>query len=162
LHDKDEALVLLVTYAVFLILEDLTKLVWGGISLYANQPRDALGQVAIGGLPFPVYDLALVGVALGLAVIVTITFSHTRVGHLVTAVTTDREMSAAMGINVRRVLTSTFVAGAALGAVAGALSAPKIAVSPGVGVEVIVLAFAVVVVGGLGSVVGAAVAALLI
>ena len=162
LYAQEETLVLLATYAVFLILEDLTKLIWGGVSLYANQPRDALGQVTIGALPFPVYDLVLVVVAIALAIAVAFVLSHTRIGRLVTAVTADRDMSLAMGINVTRILTGTFVVGAALGALAGALTAPKIAILPGIGVEVIVLAFAVVVVGGLGSVTGAITAAMLI
>jgi branched-chain amino acid transport system permease protein len=67
----------------------------------------------------------------------------------------DREMSSAMGVNVAHVMTGTFIVGAALGAFAGAINAPKIAVSSGIGVEVIVIAFAVVVIGGLGSITGA-------
>lgn len=159
---QDEVVTLLATYAVFLILEDLTKLIWGRVSLYANQPRDALGQVTIGSLPFATYDLILVLVAAALAGLVWFVLAHTRVGRKVVAVTTDREISLAMGVNVSRILTGTFVVGAMLGALAGALTAPKIAVLPGIGVEVIVLAFAVVVVGGLGSIVGAVAAALLI
>lgn len=161
-YDQDEVVTLLATYAAFLVLEDLTKMIWGGVSLYANQPRDAMGHVQIGLLPFPVYDLALVGVAILLAVATWFVLSRTRIGRIVVAVTTDRDMSLFMGINVGRVLAGTFVTGATLGALAGALTAPKIAVLPGLGVEVIVLAFAVVVVGGLGSIVGAAAAAILI
>jgi branched-chain amino acid transport system permease protein len=159
LYRHPQALILIATYAVFLILEDLTKLIWGGQSLYANQPRDALGQVRLGALQYPVYDIALIFVAIALAAAIWFVLNATRIGHCVTAVVFDREMSAAMGINVARIMTGTFAVGAALGTFAGAITAPKIAVSPGIGVEVIVLAFAVVVIGGLGSVTGALVGA---
>jgi branched-chain amino acid transport system permease protein len=87
---------------------------------------------------------------------------YTRQGKLLLAVIHDREMSAAMGINVDRVYLATFTLGAMLAALGGALTAPMIAVSPGIGVEVIVLSFAVVVVGGLGSLGGAALGALMV
>lgn len=162
LYRHPEGIILIATYAVFLMLEDLTKMVWGGQSVYANNPRDALGQIQAAGLQYPVYDLALIAVAIGLAVATWFVINATRLGKCVTAVVFDREMSAAMGINVSRVMTGTFMAGAALGAFAGAITAPKIAISPGIGVEVIVLAFAVVVIGGLGSITGAAIGSLLV
>jgi branched-chain amino acid transport system permease protein len=162
LYRHPEALILIATYAVFLILEGLTKLIWGGQSLYANQPRDALGQMRLGVLQYPVYDIALIAVAIILAATVGLVLNATRIGRCVTAVVFDREISAAMGINVGRVMIGTFVVGAALGAFAGAVTAPKIAISPGIGVEVIVLAFAVVVIGGLGSIAGAVVGAVVV
>jgi branched-chain amino acid transport system permease protein len=87
---------------------------------------------------------------------------RTREGKLLLAVIHDREVSAAMGINVSRFYLATFTAGAVLAALGGALTAPIIAVSPGIGVEVIVLSFAVVVIGGLGSLGGAALGALMV
>jgi branched-chain amino acid transport system permease protein len=162
LYRHPEVLSLIATYAVFLILEGLTKLIWGGQSLYANQPRDALGQMRLGVLQYPVYDIALIAVAIILAATIGLVLNATRMGRCVTAVVFDREISAAMGINVGRVMIGTFVVGAALGAFAGAVTAPKIAISPGIGVEVIVLAFAVVVIGGLGSIAGAVVGAVVV
>lgn len=162
LYEHEEILLLLATYAAFLMLEDLTKLIWGGGSVYANQPREALGQVTVVGLPYPVYDLALIAVASLLAIGIAWTLDATRFGKLVIAIVADRELSSAMGVDVRRIFTWMFVIGAALGALAGALTAPKIAVLPGIGVEVIVLAFAVVVIGGLGSVAGAAAGAIIV
>jgi branched-chain amino acid transport system permease protein len=162
LYRYPEVLVLFATYAVFLILEDATKLLWGGQSRYANAPRDALGQVRLGELLYPVYDLAMILVAVLLAVAVSFTLSSTRIGRCVTAVVFDREMSASMGINVNRIMTGTFLVGAALGTLAGALTAPKIAISSGIGVDVIVLAFAVIVIGGLGSIGGAAAGAIIV
>jgi branched-chain amino acid transport system permease protein len=162
LYRHPEALILIATYAVFLVLEDLTKLVWGGQSLYANQPRDALGQMQLGALQYPVYDIALILVAIVLAAAIGLILNRSRIGRCVTAVVFDREMSAAMGVNVARTMTGTFVVGAALGAFAGAITAPKIAISPGIGVEVIVIAFAVVVIGGLGSITGALAGAVIV
>jgi branched-chain amino acid transport system permease protein len=162
LYGYPESLILIATYALFLILDDLTKMVSGGQSLYATQPRDSLGQIGIGGLQYPVYDIALIAVSLMLALAVWYTLDRTRIGRCVSAVVFDSEISAAVGINVGRIKTATFVVGAALGALAGALTAPKIAVSSGIGVEVIVIAFAVVVVGGLGSIPGALLGAFII
>jgi branched-chain amino acid transport system permease protein len=162
LYGHPEPLVLIATYALFLVLDDATKLVSGAQSLYASQPRDNLGQIAIGGMQYPVYDIALIAVSLIVAITVWYGLNRTRAGRCVTAVVFDSEISAAMGINVPRIKLATFMVGAALGALAGALTAPKIAVSPGMGVEVIVIAFAVVVVGGLGSISGALLGAVII
>jgi branched-chain amino acid transport system permease protein len=162
LYGYPEPLVLIATYALFLVLDDLSKAVSAGRSLYAAQPRDSLGEIAIGGLQYPVYDIALIAVALMVAAIAWYTLNRTRIGRCVTAVVFDSEISAAMGIHVGRIKTATFVVGAALGCLAGALTAPKIAVSPGMGVEVIVIAFAVVVIGGLGSIGGALLGAVII
>jgi branched-chain amino acid transport system permease protein len=162
LYGYPEALVLIATYAVFLVLDDLTKIASGGRSLYATQPRDNLGEIVIGGLQYPLYDIVLIAVSPMVGAALWYALNRTRIGRCVTAVVFDSEISAAMGLNVDRIKTGTFVVGAALGALAGAMTAPKIAVNPGMGVEVIVVAFAVVVVGGLGSISGALIGALII
>lgn len=162
LYARKEALALLATYAVFLILEDFTKILWGPQSVYANGPRDALGQVPIGPLMYPLYDVLLVAAAALTGLAIWYVLYRTKTGFKVQAVVFDREVSSAMGIHVTRVMTATFVVGACLGTLAGALTAPKIAISPGIGVEVIVLAFAVVVIGGLGSISGAIVGACIV
>jgi branched-chain amino acid transport system permease protein len=162
LYRHQDVLVLFATYAVFLILEDLSKLFFGGQSLYANGPREAMGQIDLGLMKYPLYDFCLLFVAAGLALAAWFILNSTRIGHCVTALVFDREMSASMGVDVNRIMTGTFLIGAALGAFAGAVTAPKIAISPGIGVEVIVLAFAVVVIGGLGSIGGAVVGALIV
>lgn len=161
LHE-DGVTLLLATYAIYLVLEDAIKLLSGGGSFYAAAPRDALGQLAIGTLPYATYDLVLILAAGAIAATGAWILAATRIGHLVIAVVADREMSAAMGINVQRLFTLTFAVGAGLGCLAGALTAPKIAVMPSIGSDVIILAFAVVVIGGLGSILGAAVGALIV
>ena len=162
MYGRDEVVLLLVTYAAFLILEDAIKLVWGVESKLLPEPYALPGNFQIGELDFPVYNLILIAVAIVTGVVLAWALHRTRQGKLLLAVIHDREISAALGINVSRVYLVTFSVGAALAALGGALAAPAIAVSPGIGVEVIVLSFAVVVVGGLGSLGGAALGALLV
>lgn len=162
MYGRDEIVLVLVTYAVFLIFEDLIKLVWGVDPYFAYQPYGLLGRISISGISFATYDLGLLVVALVLGALAWWALNHTRQGKLLVTVIHDREISAAMGVNVGRLFTATFVIGAMLGALGGALTAPAISVVPGIGVDVIVLAFAVSVIGGLGSIVGAAVGALVV
>lgn len=163
LHGRDEILMVIVTYALLLILEDATKLVWGVNPYLAYQPYRLLGLVEFGsGLRFATYDLGLIGASALVGVAAWYTLNRTHKGRLLRAVIHDREIAVAMGVNVNAMFLATFAIGAVLGALAGALTAPAISVSPGIGVEVIVMAFAVVVVGGLGSVGGAAVGAVLV
>lgn len=162
MYGKDEVVLLLITYAAFLILEDAIKLVWGVESKMLSEPYALLGNFHIGTLAYPVYNLLLIAVAIVTGLALAWALHRTRQGKLLLAVIHDREISAAMGINVDRVYLGTFTVGSMLAALGGALTAPVIAVSPGIGVEVIVLSFAVVVVGGLGSLGGAALGALMV
>ncbi len=162
MYGKDEIVLVLVTYAVFLILEDFVKLVWGVDPYFIAQPYGLLGSFDIGDLTYPNYNLVLFGAAVFIGVVLAWVLTKTRQGKMLLAVIHDREMSGAMGINVGRVYFITFTVGAMLGALGGALTAPMISVQPGIGAETIVLAFAVVVIGGLGSLPGAALAALLV
>ncbi|OFZ99081.1 MAG: ABC transporter permease [Betaproteobacteria bacterium RIFCSPLOWO2_02_67_12] len=162
MYGKDEVVLLLVTYAAFLVLEDAIKLVWGVESMLLPEPYALPGNFQIGTLAYPVYNLILIAVAVAVGLVLAAALYRTRQGKLLLAVIHDREMSAAMGINVDRVYLVTFTVGSMLAGLGGALTAPTIAVSPGIGVEVIVLSFAVVVVGGLGSLGGAALGALMV
>jgi branched-chain amino acid transport system permease protein len=162
MYGKDEVVLLLITYAAFLILEDTIKLIWGVESKLLSEPYALPGNFHIGELAYPVYNLLLIAVAILTGLALAWALHRTRQGKLLLAVIHDREMSAAMGINVDRVYLATFTVGSMLAGLGGALTAPMIAVSPGIGVEVIVLSFAVVVVGGLGSLGGAALGALMV
>jgi branched-chain amino acid transport system permease protein len=161
-YGKDEVIVVLVTYAAFLILEDVIRLIWGPNSYALYQPLALAGTVDVGSLVLSGYDIGLITFAGLLAVGASFALKRTRWGHLLTVVIFDREIAAAMGINVTAVYTITFVIGAMLGALGGAVMAPKIAVTLGIGVEVIVLAFAVVAIGGMGSIGGALLGALIV
>ena len=161
-YGRDEVIVVLVTYAAFLILEDVLIAVWGAQSYFAYQPYTAAGNLVVAGFPISGYDIGLVIFAALLAVFASWALRRTRWGRLLTAVIYDRETAAAFGINVTLVFAVTFVIGAMLGALGGALTAPKISVTLGIGVEAIVLAFAVVAIGGMGSVEGALLGALMV
>ncbi len=162
MYGRDEILMVLVTYALFLILEDFIKVVWGVSPYFAFQPYSYLGFIEIFGIPYQIYDLALIGVAIVCGFALWWGINLTRIGKLLLVVIHDREISTAMGINVKFLFTVTFVIGAILGALGGAVTAPKISVVPGIGVEIVVLAFAVVVIGGMGSIGGAMVGSIIV
>lgn len=162
MYGRDEVTLLLTTYAVLLILEDVIKLVWGVNPYFIVEPYGLLGTIELGDLIYPYYDLLLISVAVVIGVGIAWILQNTRAGKLLIVVIHDREISQAMGINVSRFYLITFIAGASLAAIGGALTAPMISVVPGIGIEVIVLAFAVVVIGGLGSLPGAALGALIV
>jgi branched-chain amino acid transport system permease protein len=161
-YGRDEVVMVLVTYAAFLILEDVVILIWGARSYAAYQPLLAAGNTEVGDLILSNYDLGLIAMAALVAVLFYWTLNFTRYGRLLTAVIYDRETAAAFGINVKVVYTVTFAIGAMLGALGGAVMAPKISVTLGIGVEVIVIAFAVVAIGGMGSIEGALIGALIV
>jgi branched-chain amino acid transport system permease protein len=161
-YGRDEVVILLVTYALFLVLEDVVKLVWGVESYYVTEPYGLLGNLDFGTLSYPVYSAVVVLVAVAVGVGLRWGIYGTRYGKLLVAVIHDREVSAALGIDVRRVYLVTFTLGTTLAAVGGAITAPTVSVVPGMGVEVIVLAFAVIVIGGLGSMPGAALGAIIV
>lgn len=162
MYGRDEVLMVLVTYAIFLILEDVTKLIWGTDSYIAYQPAYWLGTIEIFGIPYTVYKFLTIGIALATGFVLWWGLTRTRTGKLLLVVINDREISSALGINVTLFFTATFVIGATLGALGGALTAPEISVVPGIGAEIIVMAFAVIVIGGMGSIGGAMIGALIV
>jgi len=162
MYGREEIVLVLVTYALFLILEDASKLMFGVDSLNVPQPSELLGNLQLGRLVYPVYNVLLVVVAIVVGLGLTLVINRTRQGKILRAVIHDREMSMAMGVNVSRVYMVTFTVGATLAALGGALTAPTTSVQLGIGADVIVLTFATVVIGGLGSLGGAALGALIV
>jgi branched-chain amino acid transport system permease protein len=162
MYAKDEVVILLITYALFLILEDVIKLIWGVDPYFIAEPYGLLGSFDIGELSYPTYNLILVGIAIASGAGLTLLLQGTRVGKLLRTVIHDPEVSRAMGINVDRFYLVTFTCGSMLAAVGGAFTAPTVSVVPGIGVEIVVLSFAVVVIGGLGSLPGAALGAVIV
>jgi branched-chain amino acid transport system permease protein len=162
IYDRDHVIVVLVTYGVFLILEDVMKLIWGVTPLFVSEPYALLGNVELGPLFYVAYDFLVIAVAMVVGLAVWFVLNRTRRGKVVLAVIHDREMSQTMGVNVNAVFMIAFTVGVFLAALGGALTAPMISVSPGIGVNVIILAFAVVIIGGLGSIEGAAIGALFV
>ena len=162
MYHRDEVLIVLATFGLFLVLEDIILIAFGTDPYFAFQPMALLGSVEMGGIVRDVYGLTLIGVATLVAIGCWWLLNKTKWGTLLKAVIYDREMGISMGINVPLVYTMTFIGGAILGGLGGAYIAPTISVAPGLGTEVIVLSFAVVVVGGMGSIAGAAIGSVII
>ena len=162
IYQEEEVIPLLTTFALFLILEDVMKLVWGIEPRFVDAPFSVMGEVTLFGISFAGYPFLLTGIAVLCGLLLWLVVNQTHFGRQVTSVIGDREISYAMGINVPKIDTFAFVLGSFLAALGGAFTAPMISVEPGMGIEVIVLAFAVVGIGGLGSVGGAALGCLLV
>lgn len=162
MYAKDEVVIMLITYALFLILEDVIKLIWGVDPYFIAEPYGLLGSFEVGEMTYPTYNLILVGIAVVAGGGLTLLLQGTRVGKLLRTVIHDPEVSRAMGINVDRFYLITFTFGSFLAALGGAFTAPTVSVVPGLGVEIIVLSFAVIVIGGMGSLPGAALGALIV
>jgi branched-chain amino acid transport system permease protein len=161
-YGRDEVLLVLVTYALFLILEDVTKLIWGATPYYVSEPYMLFGTVELGMMSYVGYDFALILVAVICGLGVWWGLNRTRTGKIVLAVMHSEEIASSMGVNVSRIYTFAFMFGMFLAALAGALTAPMISVQPGLSVGVIIVSFAVVIIGGLGSIEGAAIGALIV
>ena len=161
-YGRDEVLLVLVTYAMFLILEDVTKLIWGTNPHFVSEPYGLFGNVNLGIQTYVGYDFALLVLALVVGVAVWWALNRTRQGKIVLAVIHSAEVASSMGVNVSRVYVLAFTIGIFLAALGGAFTAPMISVSPGISVGVIIVSFAVVIIGGLGSIEGAAIGALIV
>jgi branched-chain amino acid transport system permease protein len=162
LYGRDEVTAALATFGIMLVLEDAIPLIFGVQPYFAPQPLVLLGTVDIGGVTRDVYSLGVIGLAAAVGALLWLLMTRTRWGTSITAVVHDREIGTAMGIDVKLIFTITFLLGSFLAALSGAVVAPLIAVSPGLGVQIIVVSFAVIVIGGMGSIPGAMIGALLI
>lgn len=162
LYRSPELFQLLATFGVVLVIQDLALTIWGPEDLLGPRAPGLEGRVRIMGQAFPQYDVFLIilgPVVLGLLLLL---FKRTRWGTLVRAATQDREMTGALGVNERRLFTSVLFLGCALAGLGGALQVPREAVNLHMDVSMVVEAFVVVVVGGMGSLMGAFLASLLI
>jgi branched-chain amino acid transport system permease protein len=161
IYSRIEVHQLLVTFALMLIIEDLIKFIWGPQSQIVTEPYLYLGVLNIGGLSYPLYYLFLMAVGYLILLLTYLILNHTKLGKIFLATAYDREISVALGIDVKKVYTYAFTLGATLTTLGGALMSPTLSLQPGFSTDYIVLAFAVVVVGGLGDVKGAFIASLL-
>src|SRR5205807_7444194 len=135
MYAKDEVVILLITYALFLILEDTIKLIWGVNPYFIAQPYALLGSFEVGGLSYPTYNLILVGLALAMGGGLAWLQHSTRVGQLLLAVIHDPEVRRALGITVGTYYLVTFTFGSMLAALAGGFRAPSVSVAAGLGLE---------------------------
>lgn len=155
-------IVALVTFGVLVVTEEVVKIVWGAEQTAAPRPRGLNGATDIAGGAMPHYSLALILVGLLLAFGVWLAVEKTRFGLLIRAAAMDREMLSTLGVNVPRVYTLTFALGASLAGLAGILAGPLVSISPTMGSAIIIEAFAVVVIGGLGSLPGSLLGAFIV
>ncbi|MAG98147.1 MAG: branched-chain amino acid ABC transporter permease [Alphaproteobacteria bacterium] len=160
LYEREHLTQLLFTFAVVLIVGDLAKMIWGTDQYNVPYPHGLDGAVNFGFTIYPAYPLVLIGIGLTVAVGMWLALSRTRWGRIIRAATQDREMLAALGMNVPMVYTGVFVIGSALAGIGGALAAPRVAVSPGMDATIIIECFIIVIIGGLGSLWGSFLGAL--
>ena len=162
LYRRPEEYVLLITFGLLMILEDLMKLLFGGTPLSAGTIMDHMGSIPIGRLLYPTYNLVVVFVGLLAAVGLWWFVYRTRFGIILRATSQDRRMASALGLNVGRVYVQAFAIGCFMAGLGGAVVVPAQAAVLGMGVDALILAFVVIVIGGLGSLEGAFVGALIV
>jgi branched-chain amino acid transport system permease protein len=162
LYARDHLSQVLATFALILIINEAVRLVWGS-DVPLPMPQALSGPVELlPGLMYPAYRLVIIAVGLAVAVLLFLAINKTRVGMRVRAGASNREMALAMGVNIKALFTLVFGVGAALCAVAGGLLGPLLAVQVGMGENILILAFVVIVIGGIGSIRGALLGALMV
>ena len=162
LYKKDHMVHVLATFAFILIFNDGVRMIWGPQPLPLNMPPAFAGPVNLFGLPYSSYRLLVMAVGVVVAVALYFLINRTRIGMWVRAGANNLEMVTAMGINIRLLFRLVFSFGLLLAALAGIMLGPLVAVQAGMGDDVLILAFVVVVIGGIGSVTGAAIGALIV
>jgi branched-chain amino acid transport system permease protein len=163
LYRRDHLSQVLATFALILIANEAVRMAWGVQPVALATPAALSGPVELlPGFQYPAWRLLLIAVGLAVAVLLFVLVNHTRAGMRVRAGASNREMAEVMGVDVKRLFTVVFAIGAALCALAGALLGPLLAVQVGMGESILILAFVVVVIGGIGSIRGAFVGALLV
>jgi branched-chain amino acid transport system permease protein len=163
LYDREHLQQVLMTYGLILVFEELRSLLVGDDVYGVKAPPVLAGVLPLGELmTYPVYRLFISGVCVALAIGMWLVFTRTRLGMMIRAGATNREMVQSLGIDIKFLYRVVFAAGVAIAALAGMVAAPVSSVYPGMGNQVLIICFVVVVIGGIGSIKGALVAALLI
>ena len=163
LYQRDHLSQVLGTFAILLMANEGVRMLWGSQPVALNPPAGLAGPVELlPGFLYPAYRLLIIGVGLAVAALLYVLVTRTRIGMRVRAGASNREMARAMGVDVRRLFTAVFGFGAALCALAGGLLGPLLAVQVGMGESILILAFVVIVIGGIGSIRGAFFGALLV
>lgn len=162
LYRRDHLDQVLCTFGIILFLNELARLIWGSAPLRVDVPTFLDGSVDLAGIGYPVYRLAIIAVSLSVALGLHLVIARTRLGMLIRAGASDRTMMVGLGVNIQLLYALVFAAGAGLAALAGILAAPIFTVQTGMGDHMLILTLVVIVIGGIGSVHGALVAALLV
>jgi branched-chain amino acid transport system permease protein len=163
LYQRDHMTQVLATFALILIANEAVRMIWGSQPVMLNGPAALSGPVTLpGGIEYASYRLVIIAMGAAVALLLYFLIAKTRLGMLVRAGASNREMALAMGVDIKRLFTAVFAVGAALCGLAGAMLGPILAVQVGMGENILILAFVVIVIGGIGSVRGAFVGALLV
>jgi branched-chain amino acid transport system permease protein len=151
------------TFSFILILDDAAKFFWGTTFKSVETPPVLAGSILLpGGREFPIYLLFIVISGILIALLLWLLLYRTKLGKLIQAGTSNKEMLSALGINVPRLFTVVFMLGSALAGLAGGLAGPLIAVTVGIGDSIIITVFAIIIVGGVGSILGAFICSILV
>ena len=163
LYERDHLDQVVATFGIILLLDDGVKMLWGAAPLTLPMPDSLSGSVVLmEGLIYPVWRLVIIGSGLGVAAALFLLVTYTRTGMLVRAGATHAPIVSALGVNIRRLFMIVFGFGTMLAGFAGIMIAPILSVEPGMGDNILILAFVVIVIGGIGSIRGAFFAALLV
>jgi branched-chain amino acid transport system permease protein len=163
LYDRDHLDQVIATFGIILFVDDGVKMLWGAAPLTLPMPDSFSGSVVLmEGLIYPVWRLVIIASGLGVAAGLFLLVTYTRIGMLVRAGATHAPIVSALGVNIRRLFMIVFGFGTMLAGFAGIMIAPILSVEPGMGDNILILAFVVIVIGGIGSVRGAFFAALLV
>lgn len=163
LYQRDHLDQVLATFGLILFFNEAVRVIWGSTALYAGVPKFLSGSIdVLPDLPYPAYRLAIIVVGLVVGLLLYFLVGHTRLGMLIRAGASNRVMVGALGVNIKLLYTLVFGLGSALAALAGLMAGPIFTVQSGMGSNVLILALVVIVIGGIGSIRGAFVAALLV
>jgi branched-chain amino acid transport system permease protein len=163
LYERNHLDQVLATFGLILFFNELVRIIWGPRAIFMDVPEALSGTVEIiPGAPYPAFRLAIIVAGIAVAGFLYILISRTRIGMLIRAGASNREMVGALGVDVKLLYTLVFGLGAALAGLAGAMAGPIFAVEVGMGEGILILTFVVIVIGGIGSVRGALVGALLV
>lgn len=163
LYERDHLDQVLATFGLILFFNEAVAIVWGRAALFTTVPRALSGQITLlPGLRYPAYRAVIILIGLAVALLLYVVVNRTRLGMLIRAGASNRTMVAALGVNVRVLYTVVFGFGAALAALGGVMAGPIYTVLPGMGEEILIQVFVVIVIGGIGSIRGALVGAVVV
>jgi branched-chain amino acid transport system permease protein len=163
LYDRDHLAQVLATFGLILFFNEVVRMIWGPGGQFLSPPDYLAGHVEIiPGAPYPAFRLAIIGAGLVVGILLYVLITRTRIGMLIRAGASNRPMAGALGVNIKLLYTLVFGLGAALAGFAGLMAGPVLSVEPGMGEPMLILAFVVIVIGGIGSVRGAFVASIMV
>jgi len=160
IYDKPEEVQLLLTFALILVFDDIVKIIWG--TEYKSLQEIPWGSLIVGSYTIPLYYIVTIIIAISTAILLWILLSRTMTGKMIRATASYPEVASALGVNTGRIYTLTFMLGAAMAGIAGAMAGPILTAYPGMGTEAIVLSFAIIVIGGMGSILGSFIGAIIV